>query len=235
MLFLQKSIALVAAFLLCAQPVCLTAQTGQPQAAQDKGWPRQVTGNGSTLIYYQPQIDDWKDYKELDGRAAVALTPQGGKTALGVVSFQADTAVNKDTRTVYFNNLKYTSVRFQSLDAPTAANMEQHFRALAAAVVQPVSLDRVMADMNRGKISGQSVQVKNDPPQIFYSSTPAILLMVEGQPILNPIEKTDLQSVINTNWDLFFDKSKKQYYLLVNATWLASPNLQGPWTATGLP
>src|SRR5437868_12137799 len=48
-------------------------------AAQDIGWPRQVSKNGAELIYYQPQIDEWKDYKELSGRAAFSLTPKGGK------------------------------------------------------------------------------------------------------------------------------------------------------------
>jgi hypothetical protein len=45
---------------------------------------------------------------------------------------------------------------------------------------------------------------------------------------LNPIEKT----VVNTNWDLFFEKKKKTYYVLVNTTWLTSTALAGPWTAT---
>jgi hypothetical protein len=27
--------------------------------AQDRGWPRQITKNASTLVYYQPQVDSW--------------------------------------------------------------------------------------------------------------------------------------------------------------------------------
>ena len=36
--------------------------------AQDPGWPRQITSAGGTLIYYQPQVDDWNHFEQL-GRA----------------------------------------------------------------------------------------------------------------------------------------------------------------------
>ena len=35
-----------------------------------------------------------------------------------------------------------------------------------------------------------------------------------------------------TNWDLFFDKPKGDYYLLNNNQWLTSKNLGGPWVIT---
>ena len=28
--------------------------------SQDPGWPRQITNQGGTLVYYQPQADDWQ-------------------------------------------------------------------------------------------------------------------------------------------------------------------------------
>ena len=92
--------------------------------------------------------------------------------------------------------------------------MEQFFRSLVPTDGEPISVERVMADLEHSKVQGKPVAVKNDPPQIFYSATPAILLTIQGEPVLAPIEKTDLQFVVNTNWDLFFDKPQKEYYLL---------------------
>jgi hypothetical protein len=43
------------------------------QVVEDKGWPGQIIKNGSTLIYYQPQVDDWKDHKKLSGQMAFSL------------------------------------------------------------------------------------------------------------------------------------------------------------------
>jgi hypothetical protein len=29
--------------------------------AQDLGWPREKSNAGGKLVYYQPQLDEWKD------------------------------------------------------------------------------------------------------------------------------------------------------------------------------
>jgi len=219
-----------------------TSQSHPPQPGQlagptqDIGWPRQVSKNGAVLVYYQPQVDEWNDYKELTARMAFSLTPSGGKTVLGVADFHANTLVDKDTHTVFFRDITATSVRFPSLDSATASQMEQLFRSLMPTGGEPISVERVMADLQRTKVEAKPVALKNDPPQIFYSAGPAILLMVQGQPVMAPIEKTDLQFVVNTNWDVFFDKSQKRYYLLEEGMWLTAPDLKGPWTpATKLP
>jgi hypothetical protein len=74
--------------------------------------------------------------------------------------------------------------------------------------------------------------VRNDLPRIFYSTSPALLLIVDGEPVLTRIEKTELEFVINTNWDLFFAKSGKRCFLLTGKTWLMAQELAGPWTST---
>ncbi len=45
--------------------------------------------------------------------------------------------------------------------------------------------------------------VKSDPPTIFYSTTPAVLVNIDGDAIWSPIQSNDLKYVVNTNWDLF--------------------------------
>lgn len=207
-----------------------SAATSNPPS-QDIGWPRQVSKNGATLIYYQPQLDKWKDYKELQGRMAFSLKPANGKQVLGVASLRAGTLVDSDTHTVFFRNIEVTSVRFPSLEGSTA-EMEQLFRSLIPTGGEPISEERVMADLERSKPEAQQVAVNNEPPRIFYSSSPALLLIVEGDPVLAPVEKTDLQFLVNTNWDVFFEKSKKSYYLLADRIWLTAQDLTGPWTGT---
>ena len=39
--------------------------------AEDIGWPREMTQNGARIVYYQPQIDQWTDYRTLDARMAI--------------------------------------------------------------------------------------------------------------------------------------------------------------------
>ncbi|PWT72449.1 MAG: hypothetical protein C5B59_15740 [Bacteroidetes bacterium] len=199
---------------------------------QDIGWPRQVTQNGNTLTYYQPQLDSWQDYKELKARAAISLVPKGGKEVLGVADFDCQTLVDKDTRLVYLRSINIPAVRFPSLSPDSAKMMENLFRQLIPMESQPISLDRIMADLQQDKKDEKGVQLKNDPPPIFYSNSPAILLMVEGDSVLAPIEKLDVEFVVNCNWDLFRDKKKKDYYLLTNNGWMTAKQLKGPWSPT---
>ena len=95
---------------------------------------------------------------------------------------------------------------------------------------EPISVERIMADLEQTKVEAKPVAVKNDPPEIFYSATQAILLSVQGEPVFAPIEKTDLQFLVNTNWDVFLANSKKHYYLLTERMWLEAPELKGPWS-----
>jgi hypothetical protein len=218
------------------QPPAPAPAAASSAPTEDIGWPRQVIKNGSTLVYYQPQVDEWKDYRELKAQVAFSLTPAGGKQTLGVASMHASTLVDKDTRTAFFRNLEVTSVRFPAMDPASAPAMEKLFRELIPSVGEPISVDRILADLDRSKVAAHPVALRNDPPQIFFSTNPAILLIVQGQAVLSPIEKTDLEFVVNTNWDLFFDKSTKHYYLLDAPGWLTAADLNGPWThAAALP
>ena len=140
--------------------------------------------------------------------------------------------MDQDTRTAYCHDLQVNSLRFPSLEDKDVPAMEQLFKELLPKDAEPISVERLLADLDRDKIPAQTAEVRNDPPQIFYSAGPALLLIVQGEPVLSPVEKTDLQSIVNTNWDLFFYKSKKTYYLLGNRSWFASQDLKGPWKQT---
>src|SRR3981081_93559 len=76
------------------------------RGTEDPGWPRQITKQGSILIYYQPQVDDWKNFSNLTWRMAFSLTPAGGKKVIGVAEMQGHTDVDNDTKMVYINELK---------------------------------------------------------------------------------------------------------------------------------
>ena len=70
-----------------------------------------------------------------------------------------------------------------------------------------VSLERVLAylDPEQQKLQ-HAVSLDLDPPKIFHSEQPAILVMILGEPQLKPViqGKTDLMFVTNTNWDILY-------------------------------
>jgi hypothetical protein len=203
----------------------------QPSAT-DKGWPRRNANDSGTLTYYQPQLDSWTDYKKLTARLAFSLVPKKGKEVLGVASVSCNTLVDKDSRTVYLKDIQIVDVRFPSLSGDSVTLMGNLFKKLAPGDPEVISLDRLMADLKSTQQAQKGVQLNNDPPPIFYSSKPAVLLMVDKDPVLAPIEKLNVEFVVNTNWNLFFDKKKKDYYLLLTKGWMTAKDLAGPWTTT---
>lgn len=83
----------------------LLAQAPKPNdktVPSDPGWPRQRTNEQGRLVYYQPQVDEWKDFKELKFRMAFTLTPKGQKEIVGIIVLQAETDVSVDDRKSFF-------------------------------------------------------------------------------------------------------------------------------------
>ena len=75
-----------------------------------------------------------------------------------------------------------------------------------------------------------TVPVQNNPPAIFVSNTPAILLNVDGEAKRADIAGTNLGFVVNSNFPLFFEKeSPKDYYLFTGEQWFKSTSMEGPW------
>jgi hypothetical protein len=218
---MRKVIAYV--LLLCGIPTLMLAE--------DIGWPREMTQNGARIVYYQPQIDQWADYRTLDARMAISVTPAGGKPTPGVVSIQARTDANKETRTVVISNIKLVDTRFPSVDTATDAKLDELIRTFFKPDnTMTISLDRLTAEAEEGKISGPAVKVDNNPPKIFVSRVPTVLLLVDEKEVRAPIEKTKLEFVVNANWTVLFDTAGKKYYLLNGKQWLTAAKLEGPWT-----
>jgi hypothetical protein len=199
--------------------------------ANDPGWPRAITRNGVRLVVYQPQVDEWKDFRELRARVAFTLTPQGGKPAVGIEELQGRTTVNLEARTVLIDKIEIVSTKFPSLPEAEAARLTELLRSTFPGKPLTVSLDRLIASTQAAGSRAESVPVKIDPPAIFTSTEPAILLTVDGKPVLGPIDGVDLKFVVNTNWDLFFAPGTSRYYLLVNKQWLTAGSLDGAWKA----
>lgn len=226
----------------CAAQVQQGAQTGTPSSptagiSPPPVWPRTFQKNGNTLTMYPPQIDSWKDYEAISFRSAIALTPLiDGKTQYGVLSVQAETFVDDGNRTVLMTNIQ-KAINFPGMaDAQANAMKAMVNDLLPNKSFIDVSLDQVLAYMHKDTKVPQ-VDLNYDPPPIYYSDAPAILVIYMGQPQFKPIKGTDLLFAVNTNWVVVMDTKSSQYYLLDGNSWLtAADPMKGPWApAKNLP
>jgi hypothetical protein len=199
----------------------------------DPGWPRQRTNQQGHLVYYQPQVDEWKDFKELSFRMAFTLTPKGEKQVVGIMVLQAQTDVDVDEHSVLLSNFQFTEVTLPSVAAEKKEAVDQLVRSfLPPGHTVVMSLDRLVATVEKSQAAPASVTVQNDPPVIFVSNTPAVLLNVDGEPVKGDIAATSLGFIVNSNFPLFFEKTgAKESYLYTGEQWLKAASIKGPWVS----
>ena len=219
-----------------AKPATPTAAKAAPAPVPaDGGWPRAyTTASGATMVIYQPQVAAWEEQKRLTAYSAVSYTSKGAtKPTLGTIKLESDTSVALDERLVNFSQLMVTESNFPTLDRDRLRVVVSEITAAIPLDDRVIGLDRVLANIDTSQVIPKNVDgVKADPPPIFFSQTPAILVNLDGEPIWAPIKQNDLQSAVNTNWDLFQHVPTKTFYLRNEKAWLKATDLNGPWTST---
>ena len=210
-----------------------TAATPPPGTNADTGWPRTVTLKTGTVVWYQPQVESWIDQKNIVAWSAVSYQRTGVKEpALGTIKIEGPTQVAVDDRVVTMN-LGISQYNFPSLSPEQVKALVADVQALP--VNQRVlDLDRLLAYVAASPLQVKNVDnIKADPPKVFSSTTPAILLNLDGETVWSPIKDVDLRYVVNTNWDVLEHAPSKMLYLRYNRSWLQAKTIEGPWTPAG--
>lgn len=200
----------------------------------DPGWPRVFKKDGKQLTVYQPQVDYWKDYSRIHFRCAIAVKGVSKQEKFGVAEVDAVTVTDQGARIVAMVPTQ-RDIRFPNCSDPELAALRRAVDDLKPpGQATTLSLDRALAYLDPAQQATQPpVEVNLNPPRIFYSRQPAILVILMGEAQFKPVEtnRTDLMFAFNTNWDLFYDSASQGYFLLNGDNWLVAPDVRGPWTA----
>jgi len=218
------------------QPATTAAPPASVEPPVDGGWPRvySLPSEGSILIY-QPQVASWKDQSHMVAFSAVSYRDQAGsQPSLGTIRLEADTQVALNDRLVRFQHLKIVEANFQTLQKEQVREVVATIEKVIPEDERVIALDRVLANVDKSQIIPKNVDgIKADPPAIFFSKTPAVIVNLDGEPIWSPIKENDLKFAVNTNWDLFQHVPSGTFYLRNSDTWLKASDVKGPWTPAG--
>jgi len=76
-------------------------------------------------------------------------------------------------------------------------------------------------------------QLNFDPPRIVVSNQPMELMLIDGPPARISIPGTQLEFVVNTDRNVFYDTENETWYLLRSGHWLRNSMLaSGDWIST---
>ena len=207
----------------------LSAQ--QLDAAAAAPWPVQAVDSGRTFLIYQPQVDQWNNNR-LEGRSAVSVQDETGKQNFGVVYFSARTETDLASSMVTISDPEISRIDFPAV-AADGGDYLSVLRAQFAGRSWTIAQDRLQSDMEIDRLAQQSAKqpLKNDPPRILYSDRAAVLVPVDGNPVLRPVGVAGLSRVMNTRALLLQDNATSRFYLFVSDHWMEAQSLAGPWSA----
>ena len=183
------------------------------------------------VLVYQPQVSQWTD-NQLTFRAALAIKPTGAKAeSFGVIFASARTQVDKVLRTVVFENMTISKIDFPTLPdrgAAYGAELQGQF----AQTIRTISLDRLEDSPALAGIKPPPVAVQNNPPWVIVSYAPAILVPIDGAPVMQAVPSNpQFQRVINTRALILQSGAGQPLYIHVYDGWLESNSISRPVVA----
>ncbi len=209
----------------------LSFTLGAQESSDQDAWPRKIENEKGTVVIYQPQVESFVDDK-LEARSAISLkTPDQSGPVFGAMWFECRVSTDRDERTVILEEVKVTAAKFP--DAKEE-NVDKLIRYLEDEIPRwdlVISLDRLLADLEMdetGMITGD--RLNNEPPEIIFKTTPTVLVMVDGDPIWEDVEKSSYRYVVNTPFFIVKEKDKEAYYLKGGNYWYSSFDPKTGWS-----
>jgi hypothetical protein len=224
---------------MVALPRLAVAQDTADQVADttitEFSWPSVIQIDSGLVTIYQPQVDSLTGDR-LYSRAAISYTEDDGQPLFGVALFESRVDVDRDSRTVELIDVRVTQARFHGRDRDFRDPLDQLVQSRAPDWDIVLSLDELLTsiaaieDLRRRTAEG----LRMDPPQIVYRDSPALLVSIDGDPVMTEIENSSVTAVINTAYPLLKDGGT--YYLNVAAdVWYRSSSATGPFTFVASP
>jgi hypothetical protein len=222
-----------AVFLLSLTPVFLGAQT---PLDEDAPWPRVRSTNGNTVTIYLPQVESWTSNAFVARSVVEVKAANAKKESLGVVWLEANGTVDRPNRVVHLDRFEITKASFP--DATDGGNEALAIvRAAVPSGARTVSLDYLITALGfeqaaaRKKTQG----LNHTPPEIIWATNRAVLIVIDGEPVLRPVPDSALERVINTPALLVRDKAAGKFYLSGEDQWFVADSIQGPWSLVQVP
>ena len=207
------------------------AQPSSPvSSATEATWPRVVKLNNQELTIYPPNFQSW-DGHVLTGTCAFSLATQGATTqTFGTLAFSANSEVDRATRMVMMTNIQVVGLSLPENPAAQSALQSELASSGSGKSIQ-IALDRLEAQVPNmtGAPTIAAAALQNTPPAIFIVMTPTVLVPMQGAPVLQAFEGTDLQRVLNTPMLLVQD-AVGGCWLKIADGWMTASSWSGVWS-----
>lgn len=212
--------------------IILAGTITQAAAEEGNAWPRKIEKGDATIVIYQPQTESLTANR-LESRAAVSVTnDEYTSPVFGAMWFDCEISTDKDDRTVELLNLKVSAARFPDIEENQILRLSEFLEEEVPNWEMELSLDRLLADLEMEEVHAElSENLNNAPPEIIFRTSPTNLIMVDGDPFFEEIEKSNYERVVNTPYFVVKDSRHDKYYINGAGHWYVSENFDS-WEVT---
>ena len=205
--------------------------------SQEITWPQELSGDeGGVVLIYQPQVEVFRG-NNIEARAAVSVkTAASGNTPVfGAIWIESKIDTNRDTRTAIIRDIKISDVRFADASDDQKDALAKFIEAKVEGSTLTISVDQLLADLDAEGAGITQADLRHEPPKIMLSTKPAILVSIDGDPVLQEIDGSNYDRVVNSAFLIV--KDGRTHYLYVGSnTWYQAAEIPGPWIiATAVP
>lgn len=199
-------------------------------------YPRTITVDSATLTVHHPVIDQWEDFKVVEGWIPVEIRLPDSETLwVGAARARANTRVDLARRLVTLSGQQVLDTRFSNPGAPAeAGRIARHaVDGHPHTILLDTLLHALASDFKIPAQGGDPAQLNGRPPRIVVAQQPTQLLLIDKEPVAAPVTGTALEFVVNTDWKLFHHPPTGSWYVLNQGTWQTATMLAtGGWRTT---
>jgi len=203
-------------------------------AQQQTHWPKIIQGEGSRTAVYSPKAESFNNniftaHADVSVRSADDPDP-----VFGTIWFTGIMSSNFGKNLVSMETMDITDVRIPDLTDTVRiirlkAMLEKELPASGVVFSRDTLISQI-ALFNRESTGQEGLQTT--PPKIIYAEVPTILVVLDGEPKLEPIENTGLKRVVNTPYVMVFSEADNKYFLKAGQYWFVAGQVTGQWLKT---
>jgi hypothetical protein len=196
-----------------------------------ESWPKVIKGSdGSTIRLYQIQPESFNN-NLLKASAAISITKDGtADPVFGVAWMEAVTSTQGQQ--VEIMSMKVSSIKLpgdvSDENLETLGNdLENNSNSLDIEIPLNELQSSLELNNQQKELAGQ---ISNKAPKVIYSTSPSILVVIDGEPKIQHNDQWGVDAVVNTPFTLV--KSQGNFYLHGGKHWYVAPSARGPFNMT---
>jgi len=223
--------ALLAASLVLAGTLAPAAPSPAPS------WPVEIRAGEPSIALHRLQIES-QEGEAVRAKAAVVVRDKGLPSRTGAIWVSARTDAAAETSRLQLCDLTVVKGSFPSERDGGTALVEAVGAALARETsCGAPSLPPLPAGAAPALAPGPSLAPapslvpapSPDTPRVVFTDRPAVVVHLDGEAEIRPVEGTSWLRVVNTRSLVLQDKGTSRFFTPVAGRWLVGPGLGGDW------